>query len=482
LTETGLLGLLGGGLGIALAHVVVRVSRATLSGTIPLQERIQLGLPVLAGGLVLAIGAGALIGLLPALRITKVDLRATVQQTSTGFTERKGRARLRSVLVSAQIAVALILLVAGGLLLRSFANLQNVESGLDPESVLIASIPISGSAYPDELSRKSFYDELVRRLEAHPDVRRAAAVAFAPFSGSWSDGGLEIDGEAFSRDVEFTEFQVASPGYFETMGIPLVIGRDFNRQDAPDGPRVAIVNQTIAQRHFPNGDALGHQIRPAGDDSIAWSTIVGVVGDVTHRGLNAPPTAQMYTPYSQSPGGLRMPVALRSDGDPASVIGAVREIVAEMDANVPASTAYPLQERIDQSVAGERFLTWLLGSFAATALLLAIVGIYGVVAHAVSLRTHEFGIRKALGADSNRVVRDVVRGSAVVISLGLAAGLVAALALASALESFLFGVTARDPLVFGVVTVALGAAAVLATWIPASCAGRLDPMEALRKE
>jgi putative ABC transport system permease protein len=409
-------------------------------------------------------------------------LRVAVQQTNRGFTERKGRARLRSVLVSAQIAVALVLLVAGGLLLKSFANLRNVDSGLDAGPVLIASVPISSSAYPDDLARRSFYDELVRRLEAHPDVRRAAVVGYAPFSGSWADGGLEIDGETFSREVEFTEFQVASPGYFETMGIPLIAGRDFGRQDAPDSLPVAIVNQTLVQRHFPNGDALGHQIRPAGDDSGAWSTIVGVVGEVTHRGLNTPPTSQVYSPYSQLPSGLRMPVAIRSGGDPALLAGAVREIVAEIDADVPAPTTYPLQERIVESMAGERFLTWLLGSFAATALLLAVIGVYGVVAHAVSLRTHEFGIRKALGADSSRVVRDVVRGSGLVIGLGLVAGLVAALALANALESFLFGVTARDPLVVGVVTVLLGAAAFLATLIAALRAGRLDPMEALRTD
>ena len=388
-----------------------------------------------------------------------------------------------SLLVSAQLAVTLVLLVSGGLLLKSFANLRNVEPGLDPERVLVSNIPISDSTYPDQASRKNFYDELVRQLEARPRVRRAAAVAFVPFSGSWSDGGAKIEGqEAVSEDVGFTEFQVVSPGYFETMGIPLLTGRDFDHRDGVDGVPVAIVNETLERRHFPDRGALGQRIRPAGDDFLDWRNIVGVVGDVTHRGLDTPPTPQMYTPYSPASGASRMPLVLRSDGDPLLLIGAVREIVADMDPNIPIPTAYVLEDGMEQTIAGDRFQVWVLGSFAATALLLAVIGVYGVAAHAVTLRTREFGIRKALGADSGRVIRDVVRDSSLVIGTGIAVGLASALSLAGVMESFLFGIQATDPVVFVVVTAVLCLSAVLATYIPARRAGQLHPVEAMQSE
>jgi len=481
LTETALVGLAGGGLGIVLAHGIIRVSLSALPGGIPLQERIVLGAPVLAAGLLLAIGAGALIGVLPAFRTSRVDLRARLQPSARGFTEERARTRVWSLLVSAQLAVALVLLVGGGLLLQSFANLRNVDPGLDPQQVLVASVPVPASRYPDQASRKSFYDELVRRLEARPRVKRAAVVAYAPFSGSWSDGSSEVEGkEALSEDAGFTEFQVVSPGYFETMGIPLHTGRGFDHRDGVDGLPVAIVNETLERRHFPDGSALGHRIRPAGGDS--WSTIIGVVGDVTHRGLDTPPTPQIYTPYSAAGGPDRMPVVLRADGDPLSLSGAVREIVADMDPNIPVPTSYSLESGMERTMAGDRFQTWILGSFAATALLLAFIGVYGVAAHAVTLRAREFGIRKALGADSARVVRDVVRGSSLVIATGIAVGLAAALSLAGVMEGYLFGVHAMDPLVFGVVTVVLFLSAVLATYLPARRAGRLHPVEAMQSE
>ena len=482
LTETALLGLMGGAVGIAAAFGLLRLSLSAIPGSIPMQERISLGAPVIGVGLLLAVGVGTVIGLLPAFRTAQVDLRRSLGGTGLGLSAGKARNRTWSVLVSAQIALAVLLLVGGGLLLKSFVNLRSVDPGFDPEHVLIANIPITRSGYADQASRKAFYDELARRLEALPQVRSAAVVGQAPFTG-WSDGASQVEGASgVVEDVGYTEFQRVGPGYFETLDIPVLAGRDFDARDGAEDALVAIVNETYADRHFQAGDPLGGRIRTGRGDEDPWMTIVGVVGDIKHIDLEAPLSPQIYMPYSVSSSGFRMPLAIRTAGDPLLLVGALRETVGAMDPNIPVPATYVLESGMEGTMADERFQTWILGSFAATALLLAMLGVYSVVAHTVTLRTREFGIRKALGATERRVVSEVVSGSAFVIVSGLCIGLVAAYALAGVTESFLFGIQARDPALFVTVTIAMGAVAVLATYFPARRAGRSDPVESIRAE
>jgi putative ABC transport system permease protein len=482
LTETGLLGLLGGAIGLVAAYGLVRAALSAIPGGIPLQERIAVGLPVIGVGLLLAVVAGVIIGVLPAFRTARVDLCRGVGGTGKGQPVGKGGARIWGVLVSAQLALAVILLIGGGLLLESFVKLRNVDPGFNPARVLIANIPISSAGYPDQADRKAFYDELTTRLEGLPQIQNATVMGQAPFTG-WSDGGAFVEGASgVPEDVGYTEFQRVGPGYFETLDIPLLTGRDFGKRDGMENALVVIVNETLANRHFADGSALGGRLRRPGDEGVPWLTIVGVVGDIKHIALEAPSSPQVYLPYALSDDVFRMPLAIRTTGDPLAAAGSVRETVAAMDPSIPPPTTYSLQSDMERTMTDERFNTWILGSFAATALLLAMLGVYSVVAYTVTMRSREFGIRKALGATKGRVVRDVVNRSALVIVVGLGVGLAAAFTLAGVMESFLFGVQARDPVLFGIVAVSLGIAAILATYVPARRAGLMDPVDAIRAE
>jgi putative ABC transport system permease protein len=482
LTETGLLGLLGGAIGLFAAGGLVRVALSSIPGGIPLQERVGVGAPVIVAGLLLALIAGTAIGLLPAIRTTRIDLGRGIGNTGKGMPAGKSTAKIWNVLVSAQLAVAVILLIGGGLLLESFAKLRDVDPGFDAKRVLIANVPISRASYPDQADRVAFYDEFTRRLKGLPQIRGAAVMAQAPFTG-WSDGWSQVESASgVPEDVGYTESQMVGPGYFETLGIPLMAGRDFDDNDAMDNALVAIVNETLASRQFPGSSALGRRIRTGRDAGNPWMTIVGVVGDIKHISLESPDNPQLYTPYSVASGAFRMPVAIRAEGDPLLVVGAVRETVAAIDPSIPPPATYSLQSDMQRTMADERFNTGILASFAATALLLAMLGVYSVVAQTVTMRSREFGIRKALGATEGRVVLEVVARSAAVIVVGLGVGLAAAFALAGVMESFLFGVQARDPVLFVLVAAALGIAAMAASFLPAHRAGLLDPVETIRAE
>jgi len=480
LTETVVLGLVGGSAGIALSYLLLQGVLVTVPEAVPLQEQVGIHLPVVAAALGLSLGVGLLVGLVPALRAGGISLRAGLQDGARGFTGGIGRQRLRKSLVAVQLGLALVLLVGGGLLLRSFMGLWNVDPGFEPGRVLGVSIAVPESTYPGQDPKRVFYDELLDRLNGLPGVQRAAGAGSFPFTGAFSQSRFQIEGYDHGEEEGVrSESQIVTPGYFETLGIPLLTGRVFDETDSADVP-IVIINESFARAYFPEG-AIGHRIHGLWQ-SDDWFTIVGVVGDIHHRGLDVPLSNQVYFPFSTASWHHGLSVSVRTEGDPLSLAGPVREVVASLDSDIPVPNTFPLTRLMENSVREQRFITGLLGVFAVTAVLMAIVGVYGVVAYGVSTRTRELGIRIALGAEARRVTRDVVVDGALMTGVGLLFGLAGALAVSGALQSLLFDLDARDPAVFGVAAVSLVVAAITASYLPARRAGRVDPVQALRAE
>jgi putative ABC transport system permease protein len=480
LTETTMLGLVGGAVGIALSYALLKLVLATAPEAVPLQEQVGIDLPVVATALGASLGVGFLIGLVPALRACGISLRNGLQDGARGYTGGVNRQRLRKSLVAAQIGLALVLLVGGGLLLRSFVSLWNVDPGFEPDRVLGVSIALSDGAYPGKDPKRAFYEELFPRLVALPGVQSAAAGSSFPFTGAYSTSRLEIeDYEQGDEEGIRSEFNVVTPGYFETLGIPFITGRDFDDREATDS-RAIIVSKSFADAYFPDG-AIGRRVRGIYliDD---WLTIIGVVGNIQHRGLDVPAAHQTYVSYTHYPLTWAMSVTMRADGSVQDLAGSVHEIVASLDDDIPVPYTFPLTRLMEDSVRQERFMAGLSIVFAATAVLLAVVGVYGVVAYGVSNRTRELGIRIALGAEANRVTRDVVLDASIMTGIGLLFGLAGAFAVSGALQNLLFNLDARDPLVFGIAAASLIMAAVAASYLPARRAGHVDPIEALRSE
>lgn len=480
LTETTVLGVAGGLLGIGLAHALLRVVLAALPDAVPLQERVGIHLPVLVVALGLSLGAGLVVGLLPALRAGRLEVRGGLRDRAGGLTESRARRRLRKGLVVAQLALALTLLVGGGLLLRSFVALWSVDPGLEPAPVLGVSIALPEDGYPGQGPKRVFYRDLLGRLEGIPNVTRASAAATFPFSGSYNTSTLEIQGYDHGEEEGARgELQVVTSGYFATLGIPLLAGRDFTVRDTADNPAL-IVNRSMADAYFPEGDAVGQRLRGLWELEETWFTIVGVVGDVHHRGLDVATTNQFYAPYSVATWPWSMAVTLRVDGEVTAPAEAVRDVIAGLDRDIPVPRLFRLDEALGDSVKEERFVTGLLGAFAVAAVLLAAVGVYGVVACGVGQRTRELGVRMALGAHAGRVTREVVTDAALMTVAGLVVGAAGALALGGLLQSMLFEVDARDPLVLALAASCLLLVSLAASLLPARRAGRLDPVRALR--
>jgi putative ABC transport system permease protein len=485
LTESVIVALIGGALGILIGFWGIDALRAANPGDAarfaPGWYQLGINFPVLAFTIALSVFSGIVFGLAPALQVSKPNLNGSLKEGSrqtSGSTH-----RLRSSLVVFEVAVSLVLLVGAGLLARSFLSLLRTDPGFNPDGVLTLNLVLPGAKYKDQPARSAFYNDLVQRVKAYPGVESAAVVNYLPLGGSNSSDDYLVEGEpAPAPGQEYDgRYRVSTPDYFRTMGIPLIRGRGFTDQDKAGAPPVVIVNETLARKHWPNEDAIGKRIRFYGPPERAlWREIVGVVEDVRHE-LNLPVTPEYYLPHAQDPWGAMVLVA-RTSVDPASLAPALRQQVWAIDKDQPVFDVRTMQEVRSMSVALYSFSSVMLAIFAGVALLLASIGIYGVMAFAVTQRTQEIGIRMALGARALDVLKLVVKHGMKLALLGIVIGLAGSWALTRFLEQMLVGVQPTDLLTFSVVSICLLVAAFVACYLPARRATKVDPLEALRYE
>jgi putative ABC transport system permease protein len=425
---------------------------------------------------------GVLFGLVPALQASKPDLNEALKEGTRSATASASRNRVRNFLVISEVALALVLLAGASLMIKSFLRLRAVELGFQPEKVLTAEVALPATRYAQERQQAAFYQQLLGRIEALPGVESASATSLLPLTGSLDDP-LSIEGRPFNPNEPLVAaYSTIGPHYFRALGVPLLKGRDFTEQDAEEAPRAVIINQTMARQFWPGEDPIGKRFtlglpRP----SNPWLSVVGVVGDVRHRGLDTEPRPQWYRTYLQSPR-LRMTLVVRAAGDPASLTAAVRNAVRSVDQDQPVSNVMTMPEIVAESISPRRFQMLLLGLFAALALILAVMGIYGVISYSVAQRTHEIGVRMALGARPRDVLRLIVGQGLMLALIGVGLGLAAAFALTRVIASLLYGVSATDPASFATTSLLLMITALLASYLPARRAMKIAPVVALRYE
>jgi putative ABC transport system permease protein len=483
LTESLMLALMGGAIGLLLSVLAVDL----LSGAMP--EDLAKFVPgfnhfgvnrvVLLFTLMISMLTGVLFGLMPAWQASKPNLNEALKEGTKGASSAGSRHRLRGALVVAEVALSLVLLVGAGLMIRSFVAMLRDDIGFNPQSVLSFQLSLSGEKY-SEAQRRGFYDQLLKRLESLPGVMAAGATNILPMSNNTTDNIFEIVGRPSEKGkAPAADYRVVTPGYFSAIGMSLRRGRDFTAGDNEQAPGVVIINETFARLFFPNQGAIGQRIIPGGADKPL--EIVGIVGDSKDRDLDRVYRPGFYVPYAQAPCNS-MGVALRAAAEPAALAAAARDVVMKLDPTQPVHTIKTVERLIYERSSPKRLMTAMMGVFAAIALLLAGVGLYAVMATAVSQRAHEIGVRMALGARSRDILR-LVTGQGLKLTLaGLALGMAGAFALTRVMEPLLYGVTATDPLTFILISLALAGAALLACWVPARRATRVDPMVALRYE
>jgi putative ABC transport system permease protein len=481
LTESVLLAICGGVAGILLARLGLDALLALAPPNLPRITEVRLDRGILIFSLALSILTGLIFGIAPALLAARADVNEALKQGTRGSTEGGARGRLRSALVVIEVVFALMLLGGAGLLARSFMQLANVDPGFNPENatVLRLSLPQKKYALPEQ--QTAFANTLLERVKGLPGVQAAAITHSVPLVGD-SILGFNIEGRPAlaPSDLPNTSYYSVTPEYFRAMGIRLVRGRIFTPQDDAKAPRVAIINETMARQHFPNEDPIGKRINITwGPDT--WREIVGIVGDIKQYGVDKATSAQSYEPFAQVPFSS-LNVVVRTSGSPAALLGALRPTVYAVDKDQPIGSIRPLEEIMAESIARQRFAMTLLSVFSAVALVIAAVGIYGVMAYNVVQRTGEFGIRMALGAQQSDVMRLVLTQGGKLIGLGLLIGLAATLAASRAMGSMLFNTSAYDPLTLGTITILLAAVALVACFFPANRATKVNPIEALRSE
>ena len=484
LTESVLLSVVGGILGLLLAWLSL-VSLLKLSpANIPRLENIHLDARVLVFTFGLSLLTGVLFGLVPALQTSKLDLGETLKEGGRGSSGGRRTDRIRSAFIVAEVALTLVLLIGAGLLIRSFWHLQQVSPGFKTDHLLTLQLRLSGSKYREGTQVASFYQQLQERLAAIPGVESASAASTIFLPKLANSGGFSIENrppDPREQGIELP-FDSVLTNYFQTMGIQLMRGRAFTAQDGRDMPRVAIVNETFAKRYFPNDDPIDKRFTFGdGNNNPRWISIVGVVRDTKRQGLDAPIRIESWMPHAQSTS-RSMQVVLRTAGDPQTLVGLVRDTVWSLDKDLPISKMQTMEQILAERVAERRLNMLLLGLFATVALVLAAVGIYGVMSYIVTQRTHEIGIRVALGAQIGDVIGLVVRQGMKLALIGVLFGSIATIGLTRLMATLLFGVSARDPLTFAAIAALLLAVALLACWIPARRAAKVDPMTALRWE
>jgi putative ABC transport system permease protein len=484
LTESVLLSLLGGALGLLLAYWGTRALVALNPAAIPQAEAIGLDSRVLVFTLALSVAAGLFFGLFPALHDPGAGLHESLKEGGRAMSGgRRGRFA-RQFLALVEVAVALVLLVMAGVLLRSFSRLSSVDPGFRPAGVLTLDLSPSATKYPDPTRLALFYRDLLGRVSTLPGVERAATVYPLPLSGRSFFLAFGVFGRPSSPShPESATVRRVSAEYFRTLNVRLVRGRVFDDRDAIESPKVAIVNERMAQTIWPHVDPVGQRVTfdDPNQKGATWMTVVGVVGDVKQQALSDEPTFEVYEPQLQDPE-IAATLVVRSAGDPAALAASIRRTVLGLDPDLPVYRVRTLSAVVDESLAQNRLSTVLLGLFAGLALVLAAVGVYGVISYSVTQRTHEMGIRMALGALRADVLRLVIRQGMGLVGIGLLVGLLGAFFATRVLAGLVFGISTQDPVTFVAVPGLLALVALLANYVPARRATQVDPQIALRQE
>jgi putative ABC transport system permease protein len=481
LTESVILSALGGALGIAVAYGAVAVLIKIMPVDLTFFSPISVDGRVMAFAALISITTGLVFGLAPALHASRASFRDALAARAGSLAARVGRVELRAAFVVAQIALSVILLIGAGLLARSLMKLQRVDLGFDPSNLLTMEFRLPATKYTEPQQISAFFTRAIAEVRAVPGVANAALVRAVPLSGNSDSRAYAVSGapEPEKGKAPISQLNTVSPGYFRTMRLPLVAGRDLSEADDAQAPRAIVVNETLARREWPNGSAIGQQIRFI--DTERWLTVVGVARDAKHFGPTDQPRPQIYLPYMQFPQ-IFTSVVVRTSGDPMAFTTPVRDAIWHVDRDQPVWRLRSMEAIVNGVLGSKRVLLGLVAVFAIVAVILSGVGIYGVMSFAVTQRTHEVGVRMALGARGSEVLQLIVRQGAKLTVIALAIGVLAALGAARMLASQLFGVTPSDPVTFAAVPALLGVVAIIACYLPARRASKLDPLVALRRD
>jgi len=485
LTESVLLAMFGAGLGLLLAFLGLRALRTFIPATISQVETINIDARVLIFTALIAVVTGIAFGLAPAIHGSHLNLNDTLKEGGRDSAGGSKGNRTRSLLVIGEVAISFVLLIGAGLLINSFFHLRNLDPGFRADHLLTMKVDLSEVKYPDRERRAAFFDEVMRRVRELPGVQSAAVADNLPltFSGNSMTIGVEGLPDPPSGERPDVIFRAIGPGYFNTMGIPIVRGRDFTDQDKADSKDVVIISEKTAQHFWPGQDPIGKRLKPGSSTSKSeWREVIGVVKDVRQNDLIAPPKMQMYFSYRQPKQIAANALVARTTVDPMSLAGSVRNAIWSVDKDQAVANIDTMDHIVAEAVARQRFSMVLLGVFAAVALLLASVGIYGVMSYSVAQRTREIGIRMALGARRADVLQMTVGQALKLVGAGMILGLGAAFVLTRVMATLLYGISATDPITFTGISLVLLAVAILASYIPALRATKVDPITALRAQ
>jgi putative ABC transport system permease protein len=488
LTESLVLAVAGGALGLLFAQVGLEAIAALAPANVPGLDGVTIDTRVLAFTAGVALLAGVFFGGLPALQVASGELAAGLRDGGRTTTAGRSRQRARRTLVVAEVALSVVLVTSAALLMRSFQEMRNVDLGFDPAGLLTLNVTLPQRDYGSAERMVDFYDRLRQQVQALPGVTSAGATALLPLGQNTGDWGIDIDGRERTAENRFHGYlQIITPGYMETMGMPILSGRALEDSDRADGIPVVVINEQMAARYWPGEDVLGERIRIRGQSEGPWFTVVGIARDIRHNAIVEEPRHEMYFPHAQlalALGGTTaaMNVVVHTDGEPLAMASSVRAAVRSIDSNLPVASLRTMDSVVDSALAEPRFTMALLAVFAGVALLLGAVGIYGVLAYTVSRRVHEIGVRMALGARADAIVRMIVSQGIALVGAGVVIGVLVALWATRMLASLLYGVSANDPFVFILVPFVLIITGLAAAWVPARRATKVSPMMALRGE
>ena len=483
LIESVMIALAGGALGLLLSMAGMKVLLSFGPSSLPRLQTIGLDLRVLAFTLGLSVATGLLFGLAPILQTRKWNWTRSLKEPTRSSSAGRSRVNARRLLVISEVALALMLLIGGALMVRSFGRLRAVDAGFTPDRLLTMTVSLAGSAHSTAPKRVAFFTELLQRIDSLPGVQSASAINHLPLSGDMWTLSFTIEGRPAPGpgEKQGAVYRIIRPNYFRTMGAALLKGRDFTAHDNDGSPAVVIINELFAERYWPNEDPVGKRI-VVGDDDPNPREIVGVVKALKQNQWTAEPNLEMYLPHLQSPSPRALTLVVRSDSDPLALVAAIENQVWSIDKNLPVSDITTMEEVVAQSIEQQRFNMFLLGLFACVALILAMVGIYGVMSESVASRTHEIGIRMALGAQAVDVLRMVVRQGMALAAIGIGVGLVGAFWLTQFMSRLLYEISPTDLATFLLIPLVVALIVLCACLIPARRATKVDPLEALRYE
>jgi putative ABC transport system permease protein len=485
LTESVLLALLGGGFGLLLALAGIRVLKTFVPVTISQTQPISIDGKVLVFTALLALLTGIVFGLAPAIHASHSNLNDSLKEGGRDSAVGKRGNRLRDLLVVGEVAVSFILLIGAGLLINSFLHLRNLDPGFRADHLLTMKVDLSEPRYPDGERRSVFFDEVLRRIRALPGVQSVAVAGNLPFTYNGDSMGIAVEGIPDPPPGQWPDviYRAIGPGYFSTMGIPMIRGRDFTDQDKADSKNVVVISEKTARHYWPGEDPIGKRLKPGATTSdLPWREVIGVVKDVRQNDFIAQPKMQMYFAYRQLKDLGANALIVRTSVEPMSLATSIRDAIWAVDKDQPVANVDTMDHIVSEAIARQRFSMLLLGIFAALALVLAAVGIYGVMSYSVAQRTHEIGIRMALGARRADVLKMTVNQGLKLVSIGMMLGLAAASLLTRVLASLLFGISATDPVTFLGISLVLLVVAILASYLPALRATKVDPIIALRAQ